>query len=153
MGPKQAFILTVLGCTMRPIDLIKIASPVYTFQVFAEQTRGATMFSDFEALLGKPMSTNHSSISALGNFDKLLVLVGTTSPILVNRTSEISSSPSPVRPRLESRMANAMTCSTEGLGLGNSQRFKSSQQSSSCSFRSLADMMPSFSAAKELDNI
>merc|ERR1719336_2711214 len=102
---------------------------------------------------GKPMETSHSFTSTHGNFERLLVFVCTTSPMLVSKTSEISSSASLVSPRLESRIARLMISSTEGFGSGNSHRFVSKQHNSSCSLRAPADMMPSFSAAYELDNI
>merc|ERR1719476_296083 len=52
---------------------------------------------------------SHSFTRVAGNFDRLLVLVGTTEPILRKSTSEISSSDSPAMPLFESRMARAST--------------------------------------------
>merc|ERR1712012_1083486 len=91
---------------------------------------------------GKPTETSHSFTSTHRNFERLLVLVCTTSPMLVSNTSEISSSASLVNPRLESRIARLMMSSTEGLGSGNSHRFDSNRHNSSCSLRALNDMMP-----------
>merc|ERR1711920_431954 len=71
----------------------------------------------------KPIVASHSTTKAFGNFDSMLVLVGTTSPILRSKTSDISSQASPVRPRLESFIAKAITFSIDGFGSGNAQRF------------------------------
>merc|ERR1719401_2122626 len=69
--------------------------------------------------LGNPISTSHSCTREHGNLERLFVAVGTISPILLSKTSEISSSASPARPRLESRMAIPSTVSAEGFGSGS----------------------------------
>mmetsp|Transcript_41871 Transcript_41871/g.126497 ORF Transcript_41871/g.126497 Transcript_41871/m.126497 type:complete len:225 (+) Transcript_41871:276-950(+) len=99
------------------------------------------------------MSASHSSTKAHGNFDKLFVFVGTMSPILRSNTSAISSSASPHKPRLESRMASPSTVSNDGFGSGSGQRFSNNQHNLSCSARSVALMMPNFSAAYALESI
>mmetsp|Transcript_30272 Transcript_30272/g.51854 ORF Transcript_30272/g.51854 Transcript_30272/m.51854 type:complete len:101 (+) Transcript_30272:140-442(+) len=99
------------------------------------------------------MSISHSSTRLQGNLDKLFVGVGTTSPIFRSKTSEISSSASAQRPRFESRSASAITFWAVGLGSGSGHLRNNNQQSLSCSSLSAELMMPSLSAANELDNM
>mmetsp|Transcript_92784 Transcript_92784/g.300092 ORF Transcript_92784/g.300092 Transcript_92784/m.300092 type:complete len:208 (+) Transcript_92784:937-1560(+) len=126
------------------------SSSLHCAGLMAWASAGCDAWADSE---GKPIDASHSATKLHGNFESMLVLVGTTSPILRRSTSEISSSASEVMPRLESRMANAMTHSMLGLGSGRGHLASRSQQSSSCFCRSSGAMMPILSAAKELDSM
>merc|ERR1719476_746018 len=128
---------TILGVSLFNFDL---PAPNHSFELS-------------RSFWGKPISSSHSSTRAAGNFDRLLVQVGTTEPILRKSTSEISSSDSPAMPLFESRMARASTSWALGFGSGNGQRRSSNQHSLSCSSRSALLMTPSLSAAKVLESI
>mmetsp|Transcript_80707 Transcript_80707/g.254688 ORF Transcript_80707/g.254688 Transcript_80707/m.254688 type:complete len:288 (-) Transcript_80707:107-970(-) len=146
---------TVIGS--KPCAASSVSSREFTDSNRASHSESATALTsgmgDAPSEDGNPMETNHSATREHGNLESMLVFVGTMSPIFRNRTSEISSSASEVRPRLESLMARAMTVSTLGFGSGSGHLFNKSQHRSSCFWRSSGAMMPNRSAAKELDSM